>query len=399
MTLAASAPLRGRAEVCLTFQNPVPRVSKPAILMPVLDGQGSSANSIVNSALIGVAIAVIAAAVWLIQGSPGAVPRNGVTIEEPAPGGGPILISVEAGDNAADIGGRLEASDIIHNGASFQRLAKIIGAESHLAAGEYEFLPGTSVLDAVARIRDGLTAARIVAIPEGRRIEEVAELLEKRNVVSANDFLAAANALATSGSSVDADLLASRPASATLEGYIYPATYSFSYRVEAQEVVLEMIDALATRFTPELRLEALQAGLSVHEVLTLASIVEREAVLPEERPLIASVYLNRLAIDMPLQADPTVQYAITARPGNVVEYGFWKRELSLQDLQFDSTYNTYVEPGLPPGPIANPGIDSITAVIRPAETNYYFFVARPDGSHAFAETFEEHQINVQQYQP
>jgi peptidoglycan lytic transglycosylase G len=365
----------------------------------VLDGQGSSANSIVNSALIGVAIAVIAGALWLINGSPDAIPRKGVTLTPAAPGNGPILISVEAGDNAADIGRRLQASDIIDNGASFERLAKIIGAESHLAAGEYEFLPGTSVLDAVARIRDGLTAARIVSIPEGRRIEEVAEILQQRGVVSADDFLAAANAIATNGSSVDADLLSSRPASATLEGYIYPATYSFSYRVDASDVVLQMIDALATRFTPELRQEAQQEGLTVHQVLTLASIVEREAVLPEERPIIASVYLNRMAIGMPLQADPTVQYAITARPGSVVEYGYWKRELSLQDLQFDSTYNTYVQPGLPPGPIANPGIDSIVAVIRPAKTNYFYFVAKPDGSHAFAETFEEHQLNVQRYQP
>jgi UPF0755 protein len=372
---------------------------KPAILRAVLEGRPSSANSILNSALIGVAIAVIAGAVWVIQASPGAVPETGVEVAEAQPGDGPILISVEAGDNAADIGRRLQASNIIANGASFQRLAKIIGAESNLAAGEYEFLPGTSVLDAVTRIRDGLTAARVVTVREGLRIEEVANLLERRGVVSANDFLAAANALATSGSDVDADLLSSRPASATLEGYIYPATYSFPFSASPSEVLLEMIDALATRFTPELRQEAAARGLSVHQVLTLASIVEREAVLPEERPIIASVYLNRLAADMPLQADPTVQYAITARPGNVVEFGYWKRELSAQDLQFDSVYNTYVVTGLPPGPIANPGIASIEAVVRPAATNYYFFVARPDGSHVFAETFDEHLQNVQQYQP
>ena len=372
--------------------------AKPAILKRVLEGRPSSANSIINSALIGAAIAVIAAAVWVIQDSPSAIPRAGVEIDAAEPGG-PILITVEAGDNAADIGRWLEASSIIANGASFQRLAKIIGAEGSLAAGEYEFLPGTSVLDAVARIRDGLTAARIVAVREGLRLEEVAELLQARGVANADEFLAAANSIATSGSGVDADLLSSRPAAATLEGYIYPATYSFSFSVDASEVVLEMIDALATRFTPELRQEALSRGLSVHQVLTLAAIVEREAVLPEERPLIASVYLNRLAIDMPLQADPTVQYAITARPGSVVEYGFWKRELSLQDLQFDSVYNTYVVAGLPPGPIASPGIASIEAVVRPAETEFYFFVARPDGSHAFAETFEAHQLNVELYQP
>jgi UPF0755 protein len=361
--------------------------------------EGNSANSIVNSALIGVAIALIAGAAWLIYTSPDSISSRGVTLGPIGGNTGPILISVESGDSAADIGRRLEASAIIDSGASFERLARIIGAESTLAAGEYEFLPGTSVMDAVSRIRDGLTAARIVTIPEGRRIEEVAALLEERNVVSARDFLAAANSLATSGSNLDADLLSSRPPSATLEGYLYPATFSFSFRVDASQVVLEMVEALATRFTPQLREEARAQGLTIHEVLTLAAIVEREAVLPEERPIIASVYRNRIDEDMPLQADPTVQYAITARPGSVVEFGYWKRSLSLQDLQFDSTYNTYVKSGLPPGPIANPGIESITAVIRPATTNFLFFVARNDGSHAFAETFDEHQANVLRYQP
>jgi UPF0755 protein len=270
---------------------------------------------------------------------------------------------------------------------------------AQLAAGEYEFVRGVSTLDAVTRIRDGLTAARVVAVPEGMRLEEIGALLERRGVVSESDFLAAVNALATSGTAIDTDLLSSRPAAATLEGYAYPATYSFGRSVTANEVVLMMVNTLAERLTPELRAEARTQGLSVHEVLTLASIVEREVVLPEERPLIAAVYRNRLDIDMPLQADPTVQYAIAARPGNVVEYGYWKRFLSFQDLQFDSTYNTYTKRGLPPGPIANPGIESIIAVIRPASTNDLYFVARNDGSHAFSETFEQHQRYVEQYQP
>jgi UPF0755 protein len=163
--------------------------------------------------------------------------------------------------------------------------------------------------------------------------------------------------------------------------------------------VLTMLESLSTRLTPELRAEAEAQGLTIHQVLTLASIVEREAVLPEERELVASVYRNRMEDDMPLQADPTVQYAITARPGSVVEFGYWKRQLSLQDLQYDSTYNTYVKSGQPPGPIACPGIESIVAVIRPARTNFLFFVAKNDGSHAFSETFEEHQANVRRYQP
>jgi UPF0755 protein len=356
-------------------------------------------TSLVKSALTGAAIALIAVGVWVIYNSPDAVPVHGVSLSHDAPRSGPVFITVESGDTAASIGKRLEAAQIIDNGASFQRLAKIIGAETHLAAGEYEFLPGTSVLDALTRIRDGLTAARVVTVREGLRIEQVAQLLEDRGVVKAADFLAAANAIATNGTDVDQDLLASRPPSSSLEGYLYPATYSFAPSVDANQVVLEMLDALSTRVTPELRKEAAAQGLSIHQVLTLASIVEREAVLPDERPIIASVYRNRLKQGMPLQADPTVQYAITALPGDIVKYGYWKLNLTLDDLKYDSSYNTYVKSGLPPGPIANPGIDSIIAVIRPAQTNYLYFVARNDGSHAFAETFEEHQANVARYQP
>jgi UPF0755 protein len=356
-------------------------------------------SSFLKSVLTGAAIALIAVGVWVIYNSPSSVPVQGQSLPRSAPRTGPVYITVESGDTAASIGKRLQAADIIDSGASFQRLAKIIGAEAHLAAGEYEFLPGTSVLDALTRIRDGLTAARVVTVREGLRIEQVAQLMQDRGVVSASDFLAAANQIAAQGSSVDPDLLASRPPSSSLEGYLFPATYSFAPSVTGNQVVLEMLDALSTRLTPELRQAAADQGLTIHQVLTLASIVEREAVLPEERPIIASVYRNRMAQGMPLQADPTVQYAITALPGDIVQYGYWKLNLTLDDLKYDSAYNTYVNSGLPPGPIANPGIDSIIAVIHPAQTNYLYFVARNDGSHAFAETFAEHQANVARYQP
>lgn len=355
-------------------------------------------SSLLKSILLGVAIALMAGGAWVIYTSPQSVPRQGVSLTNPS-NDAPIYLVVESGDTAADIGLRMEAADIIDSSNAFERLAMIIGAESSLVAGEYEFLEGTSVLDALVRVRDGLTAARIITLREGLRIEEIAEALETRGVVSANEFLQAANAIATSGTDVAADLLASRPTASTLEGYLYPATYSFSRTISANEVVLTMIETLSNRLTPELRAEARAKGLTIHEVLILASIVEREAVLPEEREVIASVYLNRIEEGMPLQADPTVQYALTQRPGSVQEFGYWKRALSLDDLQFQSTYNTYVQAGLPPGPIANPGIDSILAVIRPAQTNFLFFVATGDGGHEFAETFEEHLINVNEYQP
>ena len=359
----------------------------------------SGPNSLLPSALIGVLLAVfLGGAIWVIAGSAGSVSGRGIDLP-PLGLEDPIYITVQKGDNASTIGKRLEGSGIIESASSFERLAKLTGAERTLAAGEYEFVAGTSVLDALGRIRDGLTAARIVGVPEGMRLEEIANLLEKRGVLKASEFLAAANALATNGSGIDPDLIQSRPRSSTLEGYLYPATYGFNRSISANEAVLQMVKALSDRLTPGLREEARAQGLSLHQVLTLASIVDREVVIPEERALIASVYRNRLKIDMPLQADPTVQYAIAARPGSIIEYGYWKRVLSAQDLAFDSTYNTYTKRGLPPGPISSPGIESIVAVIRPARTDFLYFVARNDGSHAFSTTYEEHRRNVQRYQP
>ncbi len=335
------------------------------------------------------------AAGWVILGSPGAVPVRGVRIE-PVQGGEPLLVDVKAGDTAETIGERLAAAKIIDSANSFGLLARASGAERKLQAGEYEFAPGTSVLDALARIHDGLTAARIVTVREGLRIEEIAALLERRGVVTAIDFLAASRALAPVNNNSGASLIAGRPAGASLEGYLYPASYSFPRTITAQDVVASMVKALAERFTPDLEQEARAQGLTPHDALTLASIVEREAVFPDERPLIASVYLNRLREGMPLQADPTVQYAV-ARQAPGLD-GYWKRELMAADLKVDSPYNTYVRSGLPPTPICSPGIDSVLAVIRPAKTDYLFFVARPDGRHAFSRTFDEHERNVERYQ-
>jgi UPF0755 protein len=148
---------------------------------------------------------------------------------------------------------------------------------------------------------------------------------------------------------------------------------------------------------PGVRESAADVGLTFHEALTLASVIEREAQVPEERPIMAQVFLSRLALGIPLEADPTVQFAVAEDPASVAEFGYWKAGLTNDDLLADSPYNTYQNGGLPPGPIANPGLESILAVMNPADTSYFYFVARPDGSHAFAETFEEHLQNVQEF--
>lgn len=338
----------------------------------------------------------MAAASWIITTSPSDLPKRGHA-QDVLAGGEPVLIKVESGDGAGKIGNRLKQSGVIDNAASFQRLAKISGSETGLAAGEYEFLPGTSVLDALVRIRSGLTASHIVGIPEGLRLEEVANLLEKRGVVKASDFILAASVF-NGGQGVDPLLIGARQPGASLEGYLFPATYSFGKSVRPEDVVVTMVKALSDRFTPALRQEAQAKGLSVQDVLTLASIVEREAGRPEDRPVIASVFLNRLKAQIPLQADPTVQYGLVPPGGAPKTGGFWKPDLSADDLKRASPYNTYTQPGLPPTPIASPSLDSILAVIRPANTKYLYFLTKPsDGSLVLAETFEEHERNVARY--
>jgi len=192
------------------------------------------------------------------------------------------------------------------------------------------------------------------------------------------------------------DFLRDRPADAprTLEGFLFPDTYQFPVNITTTSVIDVMLQNFDRRVTIEMRQQALDNGLDLFQALTLASIVEREAVVPEERPIIASVYLNRLRLGMYLEADPTVQYA----KGYDSESGRWWPSLSLEELrEVESPFNTFTHPGLPPGPICSPGLASIEAVLNPAQTDYLFFHATGDGSHAFAETFEEHLENQSRY--
>jgi UPF0755 protein len=197
------------------------------------------------------------------------------------------------------------------------------------------------------------------------------------------------------------DFLDARPIGSTLEGYLYPDTYELAReRATSQDLLRRQLDNFARLAVPAYRQSAAAGSttLSLHEVVTLASIVEREAVLDEERPVIAAVYLNRLAKEMKLDADPTVQYAMGYQAGTGQ---WWKTPVSLDEYsQVESPYNTYLHVGLPPGPIASPGIASIRAVLNPAKHDYLYFVALPDGSgrHAFSRTFDEHLENVRRYQ-
>jgi UPF0755 protein len=339
-------------------------------------------------------VALLGAGVWLLSSTPGtleneAPPRLGPT---PATGSDIIVVHVDAGDGASQIGEKLEKAGAIRSARLFRVLAALMGVGDHLAPGDYEFQHGETALTAVRRISQGITASLIVTIPEGLRSEEIGKLLEERGVVSAADFQRALH------DQYSASFLSQLPPDAPLEGFLFPATYGFARGATGHDVVQQLLTAFDDRYKASLT-PAVTANRSLYDVVTLASIVEREAQVAQERPVIASVFANRLEEGIPLQADPTVQYALGSDPASVAQFGYWKGELSLADLAVDSPYNTYANPGLPPGPISNPGLDSLLAAAQPAQTNYLFFVAKPDGSHAFAETLEEHHQNVCQLDP
>lgn len=305
----------------------------------------------------------------------------------------PVLFSVSPEESTEDIGGRLEAAGLVHNAILFRALVAYYDVEGALVAGDYDLRRNMTTTDIIQQFHRGLVRPVRVTVIEGLRREEVARQLDAEDVCPAAAFVEAAQR-----SSYAHDFLDQLPEEATLEGYLFPDTYLISPSTGAADFVELMLDNFGRRFTPEMRARAAEQGLTLHQVLTLASIVEREAVVPQERPIIAAVYLNRLAIDKPLEACPTVQYALAKDDGNVARFGYWKQELTNDDLDVSSPYNTYRRSGLPPGPIASPGLASIEAVLLPSDVDYLYFVARGDGSHAFAITFEEHQRNVAHYQ-
>jgi UPF0755 protein len=344
--------------------------------------------------LVGIllALVMVAIGIWQITETPGSVVKEEPpTILPTLTPGEPIIITIQEGQSAQEVGDNLEDEGVIASGLLFRVLVALEGYEDKLVAGDYEFEKRMPTLEVIERIRRGQTAPLVVTIREGVRAEEIAEIMEDKKVIPAEDFLEAIKIW------YEFSFLYTKPYWANLEGYLFPDTYFFNRNMTAEEVVQQILENFDQRLDSELRDEAAVSGLSVHTVLTLASIVEREAQVPEERPIIAGVFLKRLRRGMPLEADPTVQYALGNDPASVAKYGYWKQDLTAADLEVNSPYNTYRNTGLPPGPICNPGLDSIRAVVRPEQTDYLYFVARADGSHVFAETFEEHLSNIEQY--
>jgi len=297
-------------------------------------------------------------------------------------------LTINQGDSAAAVVSQVEASGLIRNGTLLRNYLRYRGLDISIEAGKYLLKGDMTVRQVAESLQHADVQERSFTIVEGWRREQISQALEAANLgIQSADFLQSSTTLPPAYSS-----LVTLPPSASLEGFLFPDTYSLDENMSAEDLVLAMLKNFDQRVTAELRQGFANQGLTLYQAIILASIVEREARVAEERELIASTFLNRLSLGMKLEADPTVQYAIGQQPDG----GWWKAPLSLEDLDIDSPYNTYLVQGLPLGPICNPGLDSIRAVAFPASTTYLFFRAACDGSgrHSFAETFEEHQMNA-----
>ncbi|MFQ6014523.1 MAG: endolytic transglycosylase MltG [Anaerolineae bacterium] len=305
----------------------------------------------------------------------------------------PLPFSVQPGDTAATIATRLQQVGLIRDAELFRLLVRYRGVGGQLEVGDYLLRPNMTMDEIIEALQHGQLPTVTVTIPEGWRAEETAAFLQEQGLADADQFMALVQA-----GGFDYNFLQNRPvgSSPSLEGYLFPETYEVPVDIDAAGFIDLMLRTFDQRFTLQMRQEAAARDLTIHQVVNLAAIVEKEAVLAEERALIAAVFLNRLEQGMFLNADPTVQYAL----GYQADTGlWWKRPLLLVDLEFESPYNTYRHTGLPPGPICNPGLASLKAVLEAPETDYLFFVSKGDGSHAFAKTLEEHNQNVELYQP
>ncbi|MGD8732504.1 MAG: endolytic transglycosylase MltG [Anaerolineales bacterium] len=299
-----------------------------------------------------------------------------------------IAIEVMQGETADQVISKLQRDGFLQEGVLLRAYMRYRGLDRGIEIGEYFLHGGMSVREIAQALQSAKPFASTLTIPEGWRREQIAALIDTHDFAfTGADFLDETSKTVP-GTSVENYI----PTAASLEGYLFPDTYLMDNDTSSQELVRLMLGNFETKVTAELKAGFESQGLSIHEAVTLASIIEREAVVAEERPHIAGVFLNRLELGMKLETDPTVQYALGLQPGG----NWWKANLTTIDLQIDSPYNTYLYPGLPPGPIANPGLSSLQAIALPLQTEDLYFRATCDGSgrHLFAPTFEEHLQNA-----
>jgi UPF0755 protein len=291
----------------------------------------------------------------------------------------PRVIEVPAHKGIVEVAEILDEGGVIRSRVGFVLLAVARGSFRNLKAGEYQVQQGSNTVKVLELLEGGKVLQHLVTFQEGSTLGELARQLEQERLTTAEDILRVAkDALFLKTLDIQAD---------SVEGYLFPDTYQFVKGMTPEEILARMVARMREKISPEILAEARGRDLNIHQLLTLASIIEKEAVESSEMPLISAVFWNRLKRDMPLQADPTVQYAV----------GKDRRRLTREDLQVDSPYNTYRRQGLPPGPIASPGRAAIQAAARPAPVKYLYFVALDDRHHTFSTNLADHNAAVARY--
>ena len=294
-----------------------------------------------------------------------------------------IFVDIPKGASRWTISGMLAKDRVIRSRIAFEMLSRLHG-HVPLQAGSYRFDQQMNARQVFWKIAKGQVFVYNVSIPEGWTMYDIADALQREGLCNREDFLRAAH-----DTSLISDIA---PHAQSLEGFLYPSTYEFTRHTSPEQIAATMVRQfrVALRDATDSGSVPNPHGLDTEQIVTIASLVERETPQPQERPLVASVFYNRLGRKYPLQCDPTVQYAL-ATQGKIV------RNVSHSDLSVDSPYNTYRHTGLPPGPIANPGEASLEAALHPAETSYMYFVANDQRGHFFSSTLAQHNRNVARY--
>lgn len=345
---------------------------------------GSRRSGRTRNILLALMLVVIVAAVMAVYVA------NGL---RPTAAGKPVHVTVPSGTGTLGVADILEKNGLIRNRTLFAGYLKVTKQGDRFQAGEYEMAPGISLSRIVDMLNKGETVKVETfrfTIPEGYTVEQVAAKLEEQKLTDAAAFIK----LADTAAFPDATFPEPPPTDAALkhrlEGYLFPETYE----MKKSSTPEEMLDRMASEWKRKLaelpagwEEKMKQQGMNFHQLLTVASLIEKEVAVNEERPLVASVIFNRLRIKQPLQIDATVLYALKEP----------KERLMEADLRTESPYNTYLHPGLPPGPIASPGLASVKAALEPVDSNFYYYVTKKDGSrkHLFAETYDQHLKNIE----
>ena len=297
-----------------------------------------------------------------------------------------IVFEVRPGESFRSVARRLEERGLVRSARFLNIYARLTGMAGRVRVGEYAVRRNLRPKDILNTLSTGQSILYSITVSEGLNRFEVADIVERQNVATRDEFLALTVDRAFIREVLGRDAL-------SLEGYLFPETYHITKYTGARGLVKVMVDRFKENFARARAVPGWSLGaMSEHELITLASIVEKETGAPEERPVISSVFHNRLKKKMALQTDPTIIYGLW------VEKGEWDGKISRADLKFPSRYNTYLHKGLPPGPIANPGFEALKAAGAPAQTEFLFFVSRNNGTHVFSTEYKQHSQAVQQFQ-